>query len=99
MARPARPFTSFRAAATRVHERAEIIEAVSRNQTGSHELPESFFHFRGKMVGHSHKVGKEAGTSFMQSTTQILRHGTQLGKRVRSLQCGTIVKDIPQPLT
>src|SRR5215510_15658665 len=85
MARSTRPFTPFRPAATRVHEGTKIIEAVSRDQTGGHELPKSIFHFCGKMVGHSQKVGKEARTSFMQSTTQILRHGTQLGKRVRPL--------------
>jgi hypothetical protein len=85
MARPARPFTPFRTAATRVHEGTEIIETVSCDQTGRHELPKSFFHFCGKMVGHSHKVGEEARTSFMQSMTQMLRHGTQLSKRVRSL--------------
>jgi hypothetical protein len=85
MARPARPFSSFRTTATRVHKGTEIVESVSRDQAGSHEFPEAFFHFRRKMVGHSHKVGKEARASFMQGTTQILRHGTQLGKRVRPM--------------
>ena len=98
MSRSARPLSSFRTAAARVHERAEIVEAVGRDQAGCHEFPESFFHFRRKMVGHPHQVGKEARTSLLQGATQILRHGTQLGKRVRPLRCGIIVKDIPQPL-
>ena len=85
MSRSARPLASFRTAATRVHEGTEIVEAVGRDQAGGHEFPESFFHFRRKMVGHPHKVGKEARTSLVQGTTQVLRHGTQLGKRVRPI--------------
>jgi hypothetical protein len=83
MSRPARALPSFRTAATRVHEGTEIVEAVGRDQAGGQEFPESFFHFRRKMVGHPHKVGKEARTSLVQGSTQVLRHGTQLDKRVR----------------
>ena len=98
VSRPARPLPSFRTAAARVHEGTEIVEAVGRDQAGGHEFPESLFDFRRKMVGHPHKVGKEARTSLVQGTTQVLRHGTQLGKRVRPIRCGVIVEDIPQPL-
>src|SRR6185503_3036537 len=98
VARPARPLTSFRTTAAWVHERAEIVEAVSRNQAGGHEFPESFFHFRRKMVGHPHKIGEETRASFVQRTTQILRHGTQLRIRVRPLRFCLIIEGISQPL-
>ena len=81
----------------RVHQGTEIVEAVGRDQADGREFPESFFHFRRKMVGHPHKIGKEARTSLVQGTTQVLRHGTQLGKRVRPVRCGAILEDIPQP--
>ena len=93
----ASPFPSLCSAATRVHKGAEIVEAIGRDQAGGREFPESFFHFRRKMVGHPYKIGKEAGTSLVQGTTQILRHVTQLGKRVRPIRCRAILEDIPQP--
>jgi hypothetical protein len=65
MSRSARPLASLRTAATRVHQGTEIVEAVGRDQAGGHEFPESFFHFRRKMVGHPHKVGKEARASLV----------------------------------
>ena len=97
VSRSASPFPSLCSAATRVHKGTEIVEAVGRDQAGGREFPESFFHFRRKMVGHPYKIGKKTCTSLVQGTTQILRHVTQLGKRVRSIRCRAILKDIPQP--
>jgi hypothetical protein len=83
-----------------IHERAEIIESVSRYETGCNEFPKPLLHLRGKMMGGSNKIIKKAGPLSLQRTTHILRHRTQLSERIRacSSQVSTDWNEQPVPL-
>ena len=99
MPRPASPFTPFGTTPMGVHEGAEVIEPISRRQTGCHYFPQSVLDLCRKMVRRPHQIGEEAGTLLLQRTTQIPRDRTHLGIRICGRRGRLTTHNIHQPLT
>jgi hypothetical protein len=82
MARPASPLSTFCAPTAGIHERAEIVEPVRRDQSRRHQLPQAAFHFCRQMSGRTDEVGKETRAPFGQRSAKVLRNRTQGGIRI-----------------
>ena len=55
-ARTCGPAAAVAAPPVRIDQRAQVLEAVGRNQAGGHQLPQRVFHFAGRAPGISHAV-------------------------------------------
>jgi hypothetical protein len=82
MSRPAPALATLSTPPPRIHERTQIIEPISGDQSGRHQFPQSLFDFRRQMTRRFYEIRKETGTSCLQAPSNILRDGAQGGVRV-----------------
>jgi hypothetical protein len=82
MSRPAPALATFGTPPPRIHERTQIIEPVSGDQSGRHQFPQPLFDFRRQMTRHFYEIREETGTSFLQVPSNVLRDGAQGGVRI-----------------